>query len=252
MDRSFLLQQSNIDIFFDLFNSGSAQQQQVFFDHYQKCKKKEQEQKQQLPISEQKRLSIEEFTKQIQSDLPDNRIKLLLKQAKCRKLYRLFFGNVLMIQVSEDDPVVPIVKDAKPVVDDWDEESSDGVNPEMYFSKFMEILEKINTPNKNFDRLKFHTFLDLCWETVGFDMFSLGTNELVFDQDKCPDSNSYSMANKVRPYKLRELVLNRIKKYFIEQSELANIDDHGVLEQFNKHFQGVGNSLILFQSTILK
>jgi hypothetical protein len=60
------------------------------------------------------------------------------------------------------------------------------------------------------------------------------------------------MANKVRPYKLRELVLNRIKEYFIEQSELANIDDLGLVEQINKQFQGVGNSLILFQSTILK
>ena len=141
------MQQSNVDIFFDLFNSGSSQQKQVFFDHFQNCKKKEQEQKQQLPITEQKRLSIAEFTEQIRSDLPDNRIKLLLKEAKCRKLYRLFFGNVLMIQVSEDDPVVPIVKD-KPVVDDWDEKSLDGVNPEKYFSIFMEILEKITLPIK--------------------------------------------------------------------------------------------------------
>jgi hypothetical protein len=169
-------------------------------------------------------------------------------------MIKVFFNVPLpflfVVVKSEDDPVVPIVKD-KPVVDDWDEKSLDGVNPETYFSLFMEILEKINTPNKNFDRLKFHTFLDLCWETVGFDMFSLGINELVFDQETCPDSNSYSMANKVQPYKLRELFLDRIKKYFIEQSELANIDDLGVLEQINKHFQGVGNSLILIQSTIL-
>ena len=250
MDRNWLLQQSNVDIYFELFNRGSPQQQQVFFDHFQNCKKKEQEQKEQLQITEQKRLSIEEFNEQIRSLLPDNRIKQFLKEAGCRKLYRLLFGNVQLIQVSEDDPVGPIQVDV-PVVDDWDE-NSDGVDPETYHSIFMEILEKINNPNRNSDRLKFHTFLDLCWETVGFDVFSLGNTELVFDQETCPhDSKSYSMANKLHPYKLRELVFNHIRAYFIAKSELANIDNNAFLMQINKHFQGVGNNFILFQSTIL-
>ena len=102
--------------------------------------------------------------------------------------------------------------DANDLVKEGDsDEKSLTLSPEEYLKIFISILDKINTP-KNDDRLHFHEFIDACWTTVDFDSSSLGSHDLVFDQETGP-SSSYLMANLLKPNKLREHFIDYIKKY---------------------------------------
>ena len=190
----------------------------------------------------QTRLSLLEFKDRLGKKLPFDRIKLLLRQTGCRKLHRFLYGDVSKIVLAEEDD-----SDANDLVKEGDsDEKSLTLSPEQYLEIFISILEKINTP-KNDDRIQFHEFIDACWTAVDFDILSLGSHHLVFEQDKGP-SSSYLMANLLKPNKLREHFIDYIKQYFIAGTELAwNDIDASIRKQIDDKFKGF-ESIIIYMS----
>ena len=125
----------------------------------------------------QMRLSLSEFQDRLKQKLPYHRIKLLLRQTGCRKLYRSLYGDIskIVLAAEDDFDANDLVKEG-----DWDEKSFT-VSPKEYLKMFISILKKINTP-RNDDRIHFHEFIDACWTAVDFDSLSRGSHHLVFKQ----------------------------------------------------------------------
>ena len=187
----------------------------------------------------QTRLSLLEFKDRLGKKLPFDRIKLLLRQTGCRKLHRFLYGDVSKIVLAEEDD-----SDANDLVKEGDsDEKSFTLSPEEYLKIFISILKKINTP-RNDDRIHFHEFIDACWTAVDFDILSLGSHHLVFEQEKGP-SSSYLMANLLKPNKLREHFIDYIKQYFIAGTELDFNDiDASIRKQIDDEFKGFGSIII--------
>lgn len=98
MNKETLLQEENVNVFFNLFNRGTDDQRRLFLHHYERLqeeqdslKKKKtkqvvkQEQKEQKAkdlLLTQTRLSLSEFQERILQKLKPTRIKLLLRQTR--------------------------------------------------------------------------------------------------------------------------------------------------------------------------
>lgn len=187
----------------------------------------------------QMRLSLSEFQDRLKQKLPYHRIKLLLRQTGCRKLYRSLYGDIskIVLAAEDDFDANDLVKEG-----DWDEKSFT-LSPEEYLKIFISILKKINTP-RNDDRIHFHEFIDACWTAVNFDSLSRGSHHLVFKQETGP-SSSYLMANLLKPNKLREHFIDYIKQYFIAETELALDEiDTSILKQMDDEFKGFRSIII--------
>jgi hypothetical protein len=258
MNKETLFQEENVNLFFNLFNRGTDDQRRLFLHHYERLqeeqdslKKKKtkqvvkQEQKEQKAkdlLLTQTRLSLSEFQERILQKLKPTRIKLLLRQTRCSKLYRLLYGDISKIDLEGDDIFDPAVqKDEAP-----SEEKSCSVSQEEYLKIFISVLKNINTPLKKCDeRMNFHTFTDACWEAVEFDTLSTGLHQLVFAQETCPLSSSYLLENLLKPNKLRKLCIDHIKQFFIEAAQLELQDiDAALVMQMDDEFKGLGNIMI--------
>ena len=138
----------------------------------------EEEQKEQKAnelLITQTRLSLEEFEERLRNRLPNDRIQLLLRMTKCRKLYRFLYGDTSKIDLTQDDIFDPKVQEKE---GNWDEKSF-RASPEEYVQILISILKRINTPKAPRgkregydDRWSFHTFTDVCWKVVDFDTLS--------------------------------------------------------------------------------
>ena len=176
---------------------------------------------------------------------------------KCRKLYRFLYGDTSKIDVTQDDILDPKVQEKE---GNWDEEGSFRGSPLEYVQIFISILKRINTPKAPRgkregydDRWNFHTFTDICWKVVNFDTLSTGIQELVFKQDTCPVSSSYSMENLLQPNKLRTHCIDHIKAFFFSVAELGTIEiDAAIRKQLDDEFKGVGIILIFISNFLFK
>ena len=211
-------------ILFKLFNNGTEDEKRTLIEYAERLKNEKSEQQEQENNNNQRRLSLVEFKTHIKKNLSNDRIKGILKETRCIKLYRLLFGDTTKIIVHEKDDDKDDVNDKE-----CDERSLDyRTSKEAYLDTFIAILRKINTPEKkktNADRLKFHTFLDTCWESLNFDIISLGTIDVVFDEETRKNPKDYSFVHLVKPYKLRLYCLDHIKTFFFEQMEVEEIDE---------------------------
>ena len=215
------------------------------------------EQKANEVLITQTRLSLEQFKELVKLRLPNDRIQQLLRMTECRKLYRFLYGDTSKIDVTQDDILDPKVQEKE---GNWDEEGSFRASPEEYVQIFISILKRINTPKAQRgkregydDRWNFHTFTDICWKVVNFDTLSTGIQELVFKQDTCPVSSSYSMENLLKPNQLRELCIDHIKAFFFSVAELGTIEiDAAIREQLDDEFKGVGIILIFISNFLFK
>ena len=127
----------------------------------------EEEQKEQKAnelLITQTRLSLKEFEERLRERLPNDRIQLLLRMIKCRKLYRFLYGDTSKIDVTQDDIFDPKVQENE---GNWDEKSS-RASPEEYIQIIISFLKRINTPKAPRgkcegydDRWNFHTFTDV-------------------------------------------------------------------------------------------
>ena len=254
------LQEINADNFAAYLKTITKEEHDELLKHCKKISKRKKKLKEKKPIEQepneqeqqeqkdpnaldlqftQTRLSLLEFKDRLGKKLPHDRIKLLLRQTGCRKLHRFLYGDVSKIVLAEEDD-----SDANDLVKEGDsDEKSLTLSPEEYLEIFISILEKINTP-KNDDRIQFHEFIDACWTAVDFDILSLGSHHLVFEQDKGP-SSSYLMANLLKPNKLREHFIDYIKQYFIAGTELDFNDiDASIRKQIDDEFKGFGSIII--------
>ena len=214
------------------------------------------EQKANEVLITQTRLSLEQFKDLVKKRLPNDRIQQLLRMTECRKLYRFLYGDTSKIDVTQDDILDPKVQEKEGI---WDE-TSVRASPEEYVQIFISILKRINTPKAQRgklegydDRWNFHTFTDICWKVVNFDTLSTGIQDLVFKQDKCPVSSSYSMENLLKPNQLRELCIDHIKAFFFSVAELGTIEiDAAIRKQLDDEFKGVGIILIFISNFLIK
>ena len=214
------------------------------------------EQKANEVLITQTRLSLEQFKDLVKLRLPNDRIQQLLRMTECRKLYRFLYGDTSKIDVTQDDILDPKVQEKEGI---WDE-TSVRASPEEYVQIFISILKRINTPKAQRgkregydDRWNFHTFTDICWKVVNFDTLSTGIQELVFKQDTCPVSSSYSMENLLKPNQLRELCIDHIKAFFFSVAELGTIEiDAAIRKQLDDEFKGVGIILIFISNFLFK
>ena len=81
----------------------------------------EEEQKEQKAnelLITQTRLSLEEFEERLRNRLPNDRIQLLLRMTKCRKLYRFLYDDTSKIDLTQDDILDPKVQE---IEGNWDE-----------------------------------------------------------------------------------------------------------------------------------
>ena len=251
-----------------IFNS-SEEVQEEFVERFEKIAKnlskkrkvqEEEEQKEQKAnelLITQTRLSLEEFKERLRNRLPNDRIQLLLRMTKCRKLCRFLYGDTSKIDVTQDDILDPKVQEKE---GNWDEEGSFRGSPLEYVQIFISILKRINTPKAPRgkregydDRWNFHTFTDVCWKVVNFDTLSTGFQELVFNQETCPVSSSYSMENLLQPNKLRMHCIDHIKAFFFSVAELGTIEiDAAIRKQLDDEFKGVGIILIIISNFLFK
>jgi hypothetical protein len=210
---------------FKLFNNGTEDEKRTLIEYAERLQKNEKrEQQEQENKNNQRRWSLIEFKTHIKKKLSNDLIKQILKESRCIKLYRLLFGDTTKIIVHEEDDDKDDVNDKE-----CDERSLDyHTCKEAYLETFIAILRKINIPDKNknnADRLKFHTFLDTCWESLNFDIISLGNIDLVFDEETCKNPKDYSIVHLVKPYQLRLYCLDHIKTFFFEKMEVEEIDE---------------------------
>ena len=255
-----LLQNMDTNKILTLIFNSTEEVQEEFVERLEKIakslsKKQKEQQANELLIT-QTRLSLTEFQDRLKDRLPNDRIQLLLRMTKCRKLYRFLYGDTSKIDVTQDDILDPKVQEKEGI---WDETSVRG-SPEEYVQIFISILKRINTPKAPRgkregydDRWNFHTFTDVCWKVVNFDTLSTGFQELVFNQETCPVSSSYSMENLLKPNQLRKLCIDHIKAFFFSVAELGTIEiDADIRKQLDDEFKGVGIILIFISNFLFK
>jgi hypothetical protein len=269
MNLETLIQNMDPKKILTLIYNSSEEVQEEFVERFEKIAKnlskkrkvQEEEEQKELKANElqitQTRLSLKEFEDRLKQKLPNDRIQQLLRMTKCRKLYRFLYGDTSKIDVTQDDILDPKVQEKE---GNWDEEGSFRASPEEYVQIFISILKRINTPKAQRgkregydDRWNFHTFTDICWKVVNFDTLSTGIQELVFKQDTCPVSSSYSMENLLKPNQLRELCIDHIKAFFFSVAELGTIEiDAAIRKQLDDEFKGVGIILIFISNFLFK
>jgi hypothetical protein len=183
-------------------------------------------------------------------ELTDDRIKQILKATRCKKLYTILYGDITKIIVTQED-----IDDGKFVsvtVNSWDDRSFDrNISKEQYLDTFIAVLQRINIPVRGVaDRINFNIFLDTCWDALHFDSFSLGTLDVVYNQDTCENINDYSVIHLIRPYLLRKYCLDHIKAFFIKELEVE-VDcreiDETRMQAIEVQFKGEG-SILYFKS----
>jgi len=221
------------DRLFSILERGTEEQKRTLINHIEQRR----HEPQQDIASSQTRLSLEQYKARLTEKLPNATIKEYLKASECLKLYRLFYGDTTKIDAyvddSDDDDIAIVDKE-------WDNGSFDHkTSKEEYYDTFISLLQKINSSDRNSDRLKFHTFFDVCWRAVNFDVISIGNLEIVYNQETCSDSKEYLNSNRIRPNKLRGYCLDHIKAFFFAEMEAEENMDQTRKASIEEQFKGI-------------
>jgi hypothetical protein len=157
----------------------------------------------------QRRISLDEYKALLADKLKVDNLRWFLEITRCKHLYLLLYPDAKLTMAPENIKWLEV-----PEYDDElsgsDGTTSDGdSNIGYYLEDLLRILNHINRSNRNYSRLKFFNFLDLCWEAVGYDLWGLGTFDKVFDIKENKE---------LKPWTVRAHFLVYIKNYLIKQT----------------------------------
>ena len=157
--------------------------------------------------------SFDEYHQHLEKILTDENLKMFLEKCQCKNLFMLLYPDhthVKWFDTVDDD------------VEDDEGKDDDGASTEeqWYIIDLVQILKTINTPDKtraNRVRLNFNTFLDVCWQAVGFDLWGKGNvDKVVFDHES---------KKKIKPNNVRKIFTSYIQRFFTKRiADDANED----------------------------
>lgn len=158
----------------------------------------------------QRRISLDEYKALLADKLNVDNLRWFLEITRCKHLYMLLYPDAKLTMVPEKIKWLEVPDPSDDELSGSDGNTSDGdSNIGFYLEDLLRILNHINHANRNYSRLKFFNFLDLCWEAVGYDLWGAGTFDKVFDIKENKE---------LKPWTVRAHFLVYIKNYLIKQT----------------------------------
>lgn len=194
-----------------------------------------------------RRISIKEYSTLLETNLCEENLMSFLQITRCSHLFKLLYPNALE-SMSEADAKLLEFEEGETLVGSSDGESSGGESGWGFFrDDLLRILDTINVQNKNPVRLKFLTFLDLCWEAVAFDVWGKGNIDQVFD---ARTDAEFSTENQLKPWDVRKTFLYYIQLYLCKQKENEALNDQNFVKALGVAFTSTINTLNSFDKII--
>ena len=168
-------------------------------------------------LTQQRRISKVEYIELLKEKLSEDNLRLFLEVTRCKHLYMLLYPHAKSTMDPEKAKWL-ILSEEDELEGSSGTSSDEDSNVGWYMDDLLRILKHINHSDRNITRLKFFSFLDLCWEAVGFDLWGKGTHDIVFEfQPKLGRNQD------LKPSTLRGLFLVHIRNYLIKQKTSAEI-----------------------------
>ena len=194
-----------------------------------------------------RRISIKEYSTLLETNLCEENLMSFLQITRCSHLFKLLYPNALE-SMSEADAKLLEFEEGETLVGSSDGESSGGESGWGFFrDDLLRILDTINLQNKNPVRLKFLTFLDLCWEAVAFDVWGKGDIDQVFEAETAEE---FSTKNQLQPWDVRKTFLCYIQLYLSNQKKNEALNDQDFVKAMDVAFTSTINTLNRFNKII--